>query len=383
MGRVDNVTRAAVDPNNLTTANLKSFGVFTFYSEGITANGAIAAGDLPNFMFNQKVTGGTGAYTYTPVKYWPNQDGVSTNGSEPYQDVLSFYAYAPYVGLNDGTDATTATANGISLSDGTTTYANNTPWGTGSGQSYPKIYYNPNTTNYTKNIDLLYATPLENQVKGTVTSKVSLAFKHAMTQIGQTVNIRYLNDKVNSGGTTGDAVDGTTKVTLQEVYIWIEAGTNTLLTKGWLNLKTGEWTQGADGYSPAISSYTDAENVALGIKKTGGSFAGLTNDEVTNANLQLSDFTGFLMIPTYSDITIKAKVVYTVTTTDAALSGGSSVVSNDITNSMTLTPAAGKNYIINLVLGLTSLKLDATVTDWADSTPATEGEINLPNNTNP
>ena len=67
------------------------FGIMGYYTGSKawdTAKGDVA----PTFMYNQKVTwdatlnSGTGEWTYSPKKYWPN----NTN------DKVSFFAYAPY-----------------------------------------------------------------------------------------------------------------------------------------------------------------------------------------------------------------------------------------------------------------------------------------------
>lgn len=85
----------------LTTTNLTSMGVFASYTGQSNWN---AATDIPNFMYNQRVTrtGSSAPWTYTPVKYWPNTAG----------DKLSFFAYAPHTsdtpGLGLGTAATAA-----------------------------------------------------------------------------------------------------------------------------------------------------------------------------------------------------------------------------------------------------------------------------------
>lgn len=372
-------TSRGADPTSLTTDNLKSFGVFAFYSEGVSADGVLSNSDTPNFMFNQKVTGGKGNYTYSPVKYWPNQDGVATNGKEDHKDVLSFFAYAPYMGLNDGTNASTETANGIALvDDATNSYTNTTTYGT----SKPKIYYKRNTTNYNGDIDLLWAAPQKNMAKQPIDGKVTFAFKHAMSKIAGKVNVRYLKDLVNAGGTTGDAVDATTTVKLKSVYIWAESDDASIVKSGWLSLEDGTWT--GDAFYSEIDEYDDAVTAGFYESKTGGSFAGLTGDVVTNANQQLTDFTGFLMLPGNAKIVkIKARAIYNVETTDANLAGGKSTVENDITNEISIAASAltaNKNYVINLVLGLTSIKIDATVDEWVDSTPATEGEVDLPKN---
>ena len=64
-------------------------------------------------------------------------------------------------------------------------------------------------------------------------------------------------------------------------------------------------------------------------------------------------------------------ITYYVTTTDAALNGGKSEVQNVITKTITFAEGfvAGKAYTIAMVLGLTSVKLEATVEDWDSLAP--------------
>ena len=65
----------------------KGFGVFGFYTGKVDYENMTVT---PDFMWNQKVVGtGTAPdikWTYTPVKYWPNEE----------EDKISFFAYAPY-----------------------------------------------------------------------------------------------------------------------------------------------------------------------------------------------------------------------------------------------------------------------------------------------
>ena len=102
--------------------------------------------------------------------------------------------------------------------------------------------------------------------------------------------------------------------------------------------------------------------------------------------LEVSAYTGtcytglqpryFMVIPTgNTDITVNIK--YAVVTKDTKLTGNVSNVENDITKKVTVNLENGKSYNLKLILGLTSVKLDATVADWkvADDT-----EIWLPQN---
>ena len=74
---------------------------------------------------------------------------------------------------------------------------------------------------------------------------------------------------------------------------------------------------------------------------------------------------------------IKVQISYRVITKDEKLDGNISNVSNVITKSTDIVLKNGKSYNLKLILGLTSVKLDATVADWqvADDT-----EIWLPKN---
>lgn len=65
------------------------FGIMAYYT-GTTSWDEMVTSHLadlkPTFMFNQKVTYDKTAWTYSPVKYWPNNKN----------DKVSFFAYAPY-----------------------------------------------------------------------------------------------------------------------------------------------------------------------------------------------------------------------------------------------------------------------------------------------
>ena len=52
-------------------------------------------------------------------------------------------------------------------------------------------------------------------------------------------------------------------------------------------------------------------------------------------------------------------------------------VENDITKQTTIQLRSGKSYNLKLILGLTSVKLDATVADWQI---ADDAEVWLPKN---
>ena len=82
---------SGTDYGTVTTTSLQGssngFGVFGYYTDA--AN--YASNTKANFMYNQQVTYSGSAWTYSPVKYWPNEHGkkaVSTDVDKPWIDEL-------------------------------------------------------------------------------------------------------------------------------------------------------------------------------------------------------------------------------------------------------------------------------------------------------
>ncbi len=71
----------------------------------------------------------------------------------------------------------------------------------------------------------------------------------------------------------------------------------------------------------------------------------------------------FMVIPT-GDTPVKIKITYAVVTKDEKLTGNISNVENAITKTTSLTLQSGKSYNLKLILGLTSVKMEASVADW-------------------
>ena len=91
---------------------------------------------------------------------------------------------------------------------------------------------------------------------------------------------------------------------------------------------------------------------------------------------------GWMVVPTGGETKFSVNIDYFVMTKDSKLEDGYSIVENNITKDITVASpgfVGGKKYQINLLLGLTSVKVDAIVTDWVDgeTTP-----VNLPINVN-
>ncbi len=135
------ITRGAELTN--TSIRTEGFGIFAYHTETSVWNPTQHS--VPDFMNNTKVTYSGGAWSYTPLKYWPH------NQSEK----VSFFAYAPHVVGQSITGSTLAFQvaqeidNQIDLS-----------WSSNE------------TINLNKN-----------------TSVVEFAFKHALARIGFTVKV--------------------------------------------------------------------------------------------------------------------------------------------------------------------------------------------------
>lgn len=319
-------TRAGAS-GNMTTATLQTngFGVFAYYTgletyghyQSTTYTGEEAtpgdrANHAPNFMYNQQVTYATDHWTYTPLKYWPNDfasgavdaETPAAQGSSTYGGNVSFFAYAPYVSdaniTADPTNGITAKTANSALGDPIISYSTSGNvdllWGTlettgtggtATGGTNPGVPADGTaaTGTYAKAIaeGNTVAVDLKKQE---VDGQVKFLFKHALASIGGGENtvtgggfkvqldIDNSTDGAVSTATTGgarqDFVESTknywrTIVTIKEVSITNDQdasgainGTETgLATSGDLNLATGVWsnTAGSGVVSQNVGTY--------------------------------------------------------------------------------------------------------------------------------
>ena len=341
-------------------ANKSGFGVFCYYSDNTNAGNTAdytntpSSNFLPNFMWNQQVNGngdGTAAataWTYSPVKYWPNETNATyTDGGI---DKLTFFAYAPYV------DATKATGKVGTETEGITELSIYSTTGD------PTLTY-VIPADAANHVDVLYAdaTSLKNLTKPNGNTAVTFPFKHALTSI--VFRVQTFIDGVNDTDDLDDeglAVDNATTVTLTDLNF----GGSTIYPSGKLNIATGEWTPEA----------TEAKTFAnTGINQV----VTKTKAYVTADGTNSTDPINITMIPNTTSTAYNISVVYTVETTDNHLADNKSTVTNNIKNTMNLSLAAGKRNIIDVVLGLYTVKVTATVEDWDDETAQ---EVDLPKN---
>lgn len=390
---------------------------------------------------------------YAPLKFWPNDiaNGSAVDdqadpatGSEN-GGKLTFFAYAPWVTAGSGEDGiTNISANNVN-GDPKITYvvaqsADNIVdllWGTkGStgvnvlGTTQAGLAYAAGTDykgdileGYTMNADL---------TKQKTEGKVDFAFKHALSKIGgynageSTIAkglMVILDIDDQKGAQTGGVLNNAeTKVTITSVNIKARAlvsdgsknpgetgYTPTYLkkAKGVFNLATGKWnvdteasnkttTQGeasTTDYTIGVSSGNGQLNTEIAENAT-DTWAAQPNGVQTSKALNVykagTEAQPLVYIPgTWPELTVT--VNYTVRTKDDKLDGGTSKVVQTIAKKLVFNQAVAlnKQYSLLMHLGLTSVKFDASVSDWdvvgsvTDGTPVTISEtqeVNLPIN---
>lgn len=159
----------------------------------------------------------------------------------------------------------------------------------------------------------------------------------------------------------------------------VNAGTSTnelVVGKEYYTTLTG--TEGAgtavyDGKFTATSTPAD------------GTYYEITESDLGVTPLAAGDYWTSLLprymmfIPSKTDdpTKIKVEIKYHVVTYDDKLNGWISNVENDITKQTEIQLESGKSYNLKLILGLTSVKLDAVVGDWQ---VGDGGEVWLPQN---
>jgi hypothetical protein len=398
-------------PGEVSTTSLQSttgthytsgFGVFAYYTDGQLYSQT----DLPNFMYNQKVLYDAISlhqWTYTPVKYWPNETGSTTSEET---DRLTFFAYAPYTEVSSSTGrATDNSATGIvSLSRSTD-----------NGDPMVRYYASLNPT---EAVDLCWGTPQIDQTKPALDSKVNFNFKHALAAL----NVQIDADVDVTAHDAGDNPDSQTRIYVRSVTfagfaikgqlnlnsdpayppIWNNLDCDCDVTSQPITIHDGR-RDGKEGVAVSLNernaslnpqivqsnSYTvttqwdNIANVPLGVTNTAVNLFDVSNwpfadpANPTDAELAAALAAPIYVIPTNEPL--RVTIVYDVETYDPKLvsqylsdgkTHGSTIENNLTTTITTGSPAtsllmtAGSRYKINLHLGMTSVKVETSVSQW-------------------
>ena len=389
----------------------KGFGVFGYYTDLNEYDQT----STPNFMYNQKVSGA--GWTYSPIKYWPNEYG--SNAQSDDVDKLTFFAYAPYT--------ENAPATGKVTGDdqvGITGFTR----ATAAGDPYVKYV---GSLDPTKCVDLCWGVADPNQnvtwniIQGgsqTMTAgmpwmnvqrpqkslgqKMKFFFKHALSQLNVQIDADVNTDTHGAGA----EVDSKSKVYVRSITF------NGFAMKGALNLNnedanTPNWKgyncsnepivaeeytiydgmkdgKEGTGYKASNEKVTGLNEKIIQDKKWAESAEGVTKTAKNLFNSTTVD-APIYVIPTGDNMNVT--IVYDIETKDDKLAGTVSdnetngvSIENKISKTITLTSGdamkleAGKKYTINLHLGLSQVEFDAKVEDWDDTAAA--GEAWLPGN---
>lgn len=370
-----------------TSLRTEGFGVFGFYTGSRLYNQM----SLPNFMYNQQVTHDGSDWTYSPIKYWPNENG--TNGSQD-ADYLSFFAYAPYAEVDGSTGCVTTEPKNSGIV--ALTRAKD------SGDPLVSYYasFNPSEC-----VDLCWAAPLLDQKRpDNIGEKETFNFHHALAAL----NVQIDAD-VDVVSHATSSLDGKTR-------IWVRSVTfEGFATKGKLNLNNSasipHWYGlgcDCDLTSTPITIYDGRSNRHEGIAQAlnerptglnpelvqsapytvnpeGGTPETIFSSTTTGVTTSLVNLFGsssaidapIYVIPTNDPL--RVTIEYDVETYDPKLTSqylsdgrthGSTIensISAYITNGTTpIVMEAGKQYTLNLHLGVASVKMNASVTPWDD-----------------
>lgn len=203
--------------------NPNGFGVFAYYT-GADNWETIVSSTKPNFMYNQQVTWSSDHWTYTPVKYWPNDntpaDNTGATGSQTHSYV-SFFAYAPY--FDPSSSPASSPASGV------------TDIGANNVSGAPTVTYT-----WAADADLLYdykkdcyKTMTSPDTYGSVGGSVPFIFKHALAK----VEFKARRDN----GTLGT-------ITINSLSITSDGATS-----GTFNLSEATWSSSSAAASPLTS----------------------------------------------------------------------------------------------------------------------------------
>ena len=417
-------TRSGI-PGDITTNILQTspnaFGVFAYY----TGNNSYDDQSMPNFMYNQKVTYDGNAWTYSPLKYWPNEYGSSAISDDV--DKVSFFAYAPYVSVTpatgkveDQTFGITGMIRNSASGDPVLKYiASFDPaksvdlcWGVAGNDAdvtwniFQKAGITGNSQTFVKGLPWMN---VERPLDPTAGQKLKFTFDHALSKLNVQIDA-YFDEAYSTS--LANSIDAKTKIYVRSITFtgfamkgalnlnntkaheaaWLDyAGTTDLVTGDELTVFDGrkDGKEGVEG-ATASNEKTLGLNPVI-ISDNGNTQVGVTSDAVNlfgkTGSTAITDDESIFVIPTGDAISVT--IVYDVETEDDNLptllsdgkTYGSSV--NNVIRKENIQFAGvskfenGKAYTLKLHLGMNSVKFDAAVSEWGT---ATETNVHLPNN---
>ena len=310
------------------------FGVFAFN----TSESDIKT-ISPNFMYNQKVasTNKGDSWNYSPIKYWPASSSSTENRN-------SFFAYAPYIDSNVNTEGITSITSNNSL-------------------GAPKLTFT-NSSNVENTIDLLWAVSkksgkaLKDMTSLDSNGEVNFNFRHALARLSLNIQGAFASN-------SNENIANGNKITIESITISGSFPSNGILDLDNEIAYTPQWenTNGETVFNISNKQITESLRDG-GDSKSTDSIAGVTN---TNTNLLANTSDGkeyyLTFIPSKGDLTVS--ITYWLTTKDSNLAEGYFRVKSNAKKTISnMTLEAGKNYGINILVGMTGIQFDSNVTEW-------------------
>lgn len=402
-------TKAGVT-EDITLDVLKSYGFGVFATYSGTSDFSAATND---FMNNEDVAYNGTAWTYSPIRYWPNPTG----GKSADDQHVSFFAYAPHCTPAAG-ETTGITGFDVDPTTGhnLVRYAFDPAgpnvdlmWGYKTKTVIPGT---PATTSYTVNKDLT-------RTAGTV----HFVFRHMLSKLGGSQE--GITDPTASGykangliikasptadptnayieGTSGEfGSDTGTKITVSEIIVESAPETEgtpaaavkdingndvvyaTAPQPGTLDLYTGVFTLDAAAqpvkFRQVVSA--NASDIAAGaseladyLKEVPGvtDFSQIKTGVIKQPrNVYADESNPIILLPGTAPV-VDVTITYTVRTYDAKLPARSATVANSTYTEVPQTVFGrvcfptieeNKKYNLCIILGLNDVKFSATVEDW-------------------
>ena len=247
--------------------------------------------------------------------------------------------------------------------------------------------------------------------------KILFVFKHALAKFGgkdaSSSNTAGLLIKADPDDASYNDFGSVTKITVKDITITTD-GTDangatkkqSFVTSGKLNLATGAWTldDAKDATLSQVIAQSGTENkdaeladaIQEPASKTDNSAFDFDKDIKSGVtkiaqSVYKDETAPLLFIPGSTLPKLKVTITYVVRTKDSKLSKGYSETTNVITKIVdfgTKKVEMNKRYTLTLILGVNSVKFDATVSNWenatttgSDNTSTTDNtDVNLPVN---
>ncbi len=355
---VDQTTKGTVFTQDAVQKD--GFGLMTYYTEqSYWADGADAF--TPNYMYNQEVVYSNSAWSYSPIKYWPNLTG----------DKLSFFAYAPYQTY----ESASSIGNGVNAAYTTNTSA---------GLPQIQFFVNPKASEM---IDFVAG---QNMDMVRQDDKVTFNLKHQLTRVtfSAITNVDNVDKGANEDG------DGESYIVVKSMDIVEGDDDNLFYTEGIYTFDSettnglksdhgqdGVWTINTDSATPySFASIMDYNNVAPATDETATALYGSGYKE-TGVVLPIAsdDYTTlfkdgeylFLLPPAgangldSTDGTIDVKIVYDIVTVDSEMASGHTAAESIYTVTLPEgTLAQGKAYNFQLQFDVTEILVNVKIVDW-------------------